>query len=412
MKLILKADHIIDGTVPSYDVSERDAVLIEDGRIIAIEKSEVFGSTPDAEVITVPGGTILPGFIEVHSHMHCSASPSAFEDLVNDSRNELIMRSVESVRMALLSGVTTMRDLGSRNEIAFDIKNAINTGIIPGPHLLVTGTPITTTGGHCHMFGTEADTLEEAVTAVRNQVKLGADWIKIMSTGGRFTPRTNPKMPQYTTEILKAVVQDAERLGIKVAAHCHGALGVKNCVDAGVHNLIHATWMSSDPGSGYDYDPDVADQIAEKNIYVDPTIATGALREERDPGWLARTLEGAFDDLDRRYEILRDMWDRGVKFVTGLDSGMNYMEFGDYAWVPRLMVEKLGISPTDAIVCGTRISAECLGIIEETGTVEPGKRADIVIVKGNASEDIKALHNVDTIIKSGMVIKKAGSTKF
>jgi imidazolonepropionase-like amidohydrolase len=282
MKLIVKAGRVIDGTGAAPDA--RDAVLIEDGRIAAVDRFEAIGVTSDAEVIDVPGGTVLPGFVEVHSHMHCSASPSAFDDLATDSHEALVARAVEAVRAALGSGVTTMRDLGSRNEIAFPIRSAIESGIVPGPHLMVAGTPITTTGGHCHMFGTEADSLDEVLTALRGQVKLGADWIKIMSTGGRFTPRTNPRMPQYPVEALRAAVVDAERLGVRVAAHCHAASGVRNCVEAGVHNLIHASWMSEDPEGGYDYDPAVADEIAEKGLYVDPTIAaTGALRELRGP---------------------------------------------------------------------------------------------------------------------------------
>ena len=408
MKLIVKAGRVIDGTGAKPDA--RNAVLIEDGRIAAVDRFEAVGVTSDAELIDVPGGTVLPGFVEVHSHMHCSASPTTFDDLATDSHEALIARAVEAVRAALGSGVTTMRDLGSRNEIAFPIRSAIESGIVPGPHLMVAGTPITTTGGHCHMFGTEADTLDEVLTALRGEVKLGADWIKIMSTGGRFTPRTNPRMPQYPVEVLRAAVADAERLGVRVAAHCHAASGVRNCVEAGVHNLIHASWMSEDPEGGYDYDPAVADEIAEKGLYVDPTIAaTGALRELRAPGWLERSLGSGFD-LERRYEILRDMWDRGVKFVTGLDSGMDFLRFDDYAWVPTLMVEKMGISPLDAIVSGTKTSAECLGVLDETGTLEPGKRADVVVVEGDASLDIRALHSVDTVIKAGKVVKRSGAS--
>ena len=408
MKVIVKAGRVIDGTGAKPDA--RNAVLIEDGRISAVDRFEAVGVTSDAELIDVPGGTVLPGFVEVHSHMHCSASASTFDDLATDSHEALVARAVEAVRAALGSGVTTMRDLGSRNEIAFPIRSAIESGIVPGPHLMVAGTPITTTGGHCHMFGTEADSLDEVLTALRGQVKLGADWIKIMSTGGRFTPRTNPRMPQYPVEVLRAAVVDAERLGVRVAAHCHAASGVRNCVEAGVHNLIHASWMSEDPEGGYDYDPAVADEIAEKGLYVDPTIAaTGALREVRAPGWLERNLGSGFD-LERRYEILRDMWDRGVKFVTGLDSGMDYLRFDDYAWVPTLMVEKMGISPLDAIVSGTKTSADCLGVLDEAGTLEPGKRADVVVVQGDASNDIRALLSVDTVIKAGKVVKRSGAS--
>lgn len=409
MKLVLKADRVIDGTgaapIPN------GALVIEKGRISQVISQDrlKLGEREEADVIEVKGGTIMPGFIEAHSHIHCSAETEAFRQVVTESDQVLLMRAVQAVRQALASGVTTMRDLGSKNQVALPIKRAIEDGIIPGPRLLVAGTPITTTGGHCHMFGTEADTLEEVVKAVRGQVKLGANWIKIMSTGGGFTPRTNVRAPQYPAETLRAAVQDAERLGVRVAAHCHATSGVRNCVEAGVHNLIHCSWLAADPSKVYDYDPAVADQIAEKGIYVDPTIATGYMAQLRDPQWAAARRQGNFmTEPQRRYEILRDMWDRGVKFVTGLDTGMVYVRFSDYAYTPQLMVEKMEISPMDAIVCCTRTTAECLGVLQETGTLEVGKSADVVIVNGDPLADIRALHSVNTIVKQGQVVKRRG----
>ena len=175
----------------------------------------------DAHILTVPGGSILPGFIEMHSHIHCSSEADAYEHITTESNETFLLRGTQAVRAALSSGVTTMRDLGSRNEVVFPLRQGISDGIIPGPRLLVAGTPITTTGGHCNMFGTEANTSAEVVKAIRNQFKLGADCIKIMSTGGGFTPGTNVRAPQYTSEVLKNAVDDADRLGLKVAAHCH-----------------------------------------------------------------------------------------------------------------------------------------------------------------------------------------------
>ena len=252
-----------------------------------------------------------------------------------------------------------MRDLGSRNEVILPIKSAIEDGIIPGPRLLAAGTPITTTGGHCNMFGTEADTAEEVVTAIRNQFKLGADCIKVMSTGGGFTPGTNVRAPQYPVETLKAAVADAERLGLRVAAHCHASAGVRNCVDAGIHNLIHCSWLAENEEDMYDYDTDYTDMIAEKGIYVDPTLALGRLNSLR--GRVRAGGGQGMGDPARRFEILRDMWDRGVKFVTGMDSGMTNANFDDFAYIPQVMVEEMHITPMEAIVCSTQTSAECLG---------------------------------------------------
>ena len=197
MKLVLKSDRLIDGTgagpVPNA------AVVVKDGRIAEVttqDKLEI-GEREEVEVIDASGGTLMPGFIEMHTHIHCSAQTDAYTHIMTESDETFIMRGVGAVRDALGSGVTTMRDLGSRNQVVLPIKAAVENGIIPGPRMVVAGTPITTTGGHCNMFGTEADTAEQVVSAIRNQFKLGADCIKIMSTGGGFTPGTNVRAPQY-----------------------------------------------------------------------------------------------------------------------------------------------------------------------------------------------------------------------
>ena len=273
MKLVLKAERLIDGT--GADPIVNAALAIEDGKITAVGTQDELHAPPgdDVDVVETNGCTILPGFIEMHSHMHCSAESDAYLHVTTDSDETLLMRGVQAVRAALTSGVTTMRDLGSKNQVAFPIKQAIQDGIIPGPRLMVAGTPITTTAGHCNMFGTEADTAEEVVQAIRRQFKQGADCIKIMSTGGGFTPGTNIRAPQYPVETLRAAVVDAERLNLRVAAHCHASAGVRNCVEAGVHNLIHCSWLAEDPADMFDYDTDVADMIAEKGLFVDPTLA-------------------------------------------------------------------------------------------------------------------------------------------
>ena len=404
MKYIIQSDRLIDGSgsIPA----QNGAIVIENDKISKIcATSELTEADKNqAEILSVPGGSILPGFIEMHSHIHCSSEADAYEHITTESNETFLLRGTQAVRSALSSGVTTMRDLGSRNEVVFPLKEGITNGIIPGPRLLVAGTPITTTGGHCNMFGTEANTSEEVVKAIRQQFKLGADCIKIMSTGGGFTPGTNVRAPQYSTDILKKAVNDAERLGLKVAAHCHAAEGVKNCVEAGIHNLIHCSWLASNPSELYDYDRDVADQIAEKGIYVDPTLALSHLNKLR--GRAIRPDSGAMRDPEKRFEILRDMWDRGVKFVTGMDSGMTNAHFDDFAYIPEVMVNNMYISPLEAITCATKTSAECLGMEDEIGTLEAGKSADVIVVNGNPLEDITKLHDVNTIISQGTLVKK------
>ena len=404
MKYIIQSDRLIDGS--GSTPLQKGAIVIEGDKISKICTSNELTEADknQAEVLSVPGGSILPGFIEMHSHIHCSSEADAYEHITTESNETFLLRGTQAVRAALSSGVTTMRDLGSKNEVVFPLREGINRGIVPGPRLLVAGTPVTTTGGHCNMFGTEANTSEEVVKAIRQQFKLGADCIKIMSTGGGFTPGTNVRAPQYSSEILKKAVNDAERLGLKVAAHCHAAEGVKNCVEAGIHNLIHCSWLSSNPSELYDYDRDVADQIAEKGIYVDPTLALSHLNKLR--GRAIRPDSGAMRDPEKRFEILRDMWDRGVKFVTGMDSGMTNAHFDDFAYIPEVMVKNMHISPLEAITCSTKTSAECLGMEEEIGTLEAGKSADVIVVNGDPSEDITKLHDINTIISQGTLVKR------
>ena len=404
MKLVLKADLLIDGA--GSDPVRNGAVVVKNGRIAEVTTQDALsiGEREDVEVIEVAGGALMPGFIEMHTHIHCSAQADAYTHITTESNETFIMRGVGAVRAALGSGVTTMRDLGSRNEVVLPIKAAVENGIIPGPRMVVAGTPITTTGGHCNMFGTEADTAEEVVTAIRRQFKLGADCIKVMSTGGGFTPGTNVRAPQYPVETLRAAVEDAERLNLRVAAHCHASAGVRNCVDAGIHNLIHCSWLAEREEDMYDYDTAYADMIAEKGIYVDPTLALGHLNNLR-----GRDRSGGgqgMGDPARRFEILRDMWDRGVKFVTGMDAGMTNANFDDFAYIPQVMVEEMGITPMEAIVCSTQTSAECLGLEDEIGTLEAGKSADVLIINGDPSSDITALHDVNTIVSQGAVVKR------
>ena len=406
MKLVLKADRLIDGS--SSKVIPNAAVVIEGETISKVcsqsELTEI--ELAEARVIDSSGGTLMPGFIEMHSHIHCSAESDAYTHITTETNETFLLRGSQAVRSSLSSGVTTMRDLGSKNEVVFPLRQSIEEGIIPGPRLLVAGTPITTTGGHCNTFGTEADSSEQVVRAIRNQFKLGADHIKIMSTGGGFTPGTNVRAPQYDWTTLRDAVKDAERLGLKMAAHCHATEGVRNCVNAGIHNLVHCSWLSENPEELYDYDPEVADQIAEKGIYVDPTLALSHLNKLR--GRVKTPDSGAMADPERRFEILRDMWHRGVKFVTGMDSGMTNAHFDDFAYIPEVMVNSMGISPMEAITCATKTSSECLGRDNEIGTITPGKSADVLIINGDPSVKIEALHNVDTIVARGTVIKESG----
>jgi len=168
--------------------------------------------------------------------------------------------------------------------------------------------------------------------------------------------------------------------------------------------LIHCSWLSENSSEMFDYDPEITNQIVEKGLFLDPTLAIDRLNQIRDPE--RYKIRSVIKDPVKRFEILKDMWGKGVKFVTGMDSGMINAKFDDFAVIPQVMVEDLGVSNMEAIICSTKTSADCLGILKETGTLEPGKSADIIVVKGNPLDDIKLLSNVENIILKGKIIKR------
>jgi imidazolonepropionase-like amidohydrolase len=252
------ANEAVDGWLVDH------AVVVEGDRIASVvPKSSLPTDIKNtATVFELGDVSLLPGLIDAHCHMHCSATIDAQERAMTEDVPRLTMRAVTAMRKALLAGTTTIRDLGTRNEVAFPVRDAVQSGVIPGPRMLLAGTPITITAGHCWFFGTEADSTEDVITAVRTQVRLGANVIKMMATGGMFTPTANPRRPQYPVETLAAAVSEAERMGIQIVAHTLSANGVQNCVEAGIHNLIHARWYDMDPDAELDYRPDVVKRMA------------------------------------------------------------------------------------------------------------------------------------------------------
>ncbi len=391
------------------------AVRIEDGKIGGIVRTVDLPADieDNADVIRLGNVSLMPGLVDAHCHMHCSATADAQALALaeKDDIQRLTMRAVTAMRKAVLAGTTTVRDIGSRNEVAFPIKQAIKEGAIPGPRLLATGTPITITAGHCWFFGTQADTADEVAKAVRNQVRQGADAIKIMSTGGMFTPTANPRLPQYSAETLAVAVREAARSGITVAAHCLSAAGVKNCVEANVHNLIHARWLSQDPSKGLEFDLDTAKRMADQGQWVDPTIGHGMLgreataRGEAPPRAIHWSVAATNVSDEAHNEVLNQMHDVGVRFVSGLDMGMPHGTHDRSAANAWAHVEQLGWGTWDALRLSTIDTAEALGIDAEIGTITPGKVADLAAFDGDPAENIRDMDRASTVIQNGNVIK-------
>jgi imidazolonepropionase-like amidohydrolase len=393
----LLARRLFDGSgAPAIE----DAFLrVEDGRIAAVGRRAELGSTV-AGARDLGDVTLLPGLVNMHTHLTCSGSFTVLADAMHDSYETKMLRAVENARASLLSGVTTIRDCGTLNPIVFAIREASRQGLIVAPHVWASGEVLTSTGGHCYFFGVECDSVEDVIRAVRRQVKAGADYIKVMATGGGLTPNTNPREAQFGPAEMLAIVEDSARIGKYVAAHCHGTPGVRNALNARVRTIEHCSFMVPTP-AGVQYEQPLADGIAEAGIYVCPTIGVGERNRQR----LAQLGQPSPTQATRelRLESMRRLWQSGVQFVSGNDAGMMLTGFDDFQLDLELLVEHIGLSASEAIQTATGKAAEAIGS-QEFGVLAPGRRADIIAARGNALDDIGALRDLALIMKSGVAV--------
>ena len=409
-KSIFKAKRVANADVSGW--LDDHAVVVEDGVITAVEPSANVSSAGDSyEVHDLGDVSLLPGLVDAHSHMHCSATHDAQALAMSENDQQLTIRATNNMRKAVLAGTTTIRDLGSRNEVAFAVRQMIEDGHVPGPRLLLAGTPITITAGHCWFFGTEADTEAQVRTAIRNQVKLGANVIKVMATGGMFTPTANPRTPQYSVEVLKAAVEEAHRMNVPIVTHTLSAQGVRNVVEAGVDQLIHARWYHSDPNQGLDYTPDTVKQMVDQGQWVDPTIGHHLLGIEAkargeigpmDPHWAVSFKVVPEAD---HVETLNKMHDAGVRFTTGLDMGMTYGTHDRSAANAWAFVETLGWANWKAINAATAGTAEALGLVKQIGSLQAGMFADMAAFAGDPAQNIRDMDQASTVVQSGRLLK-------
>lgn len=411
-KSIFKAKRVANESVSGW--LDDHAVIVEDGIITTVEPSANVPANGDGgtyEVFDLGDVSLLPGLVDAHCHMHCSATHDAQALAMRESDQQLTIRATNNMRKAVLAGTTTIRDLGSRNEVAFAVRQMIENGHVPGPRLLLAGTPITITAGHCWFFGTEADTTDQVRTAIRTQVKLGANVIKMMATGGMFTPTANPRKPQYSVETLKAAVEEAHRMNVPIVTHTLSAQGVRNVVEAGVDHLIHARWYDADPDKGLDYDPDTVKKMADQGQWLDPTIGHHLLGQEArargeigpvPPHW---SVSNKLVDESEHVETLMKMRDEGVRFTTGLDMGMAYATHDRSAASSWAFVETFGWPNWKAIHAATAGTAEALGLAEKVGSLKSGLVADIAAFGGDPARNIRDMDRAETVVQSGRLLK-------
>lgn len=398
---LLRADLVLTGR-PGESFAPGE-VLIDGTQIAHVGPRGSAQEVPGTEVVELPGCTLLPGMIDSHVHIGFDRAVDPGTRRSAESDAHLLLRMAENCRKLLSAGVTSARDLGGRGFLEVELRDAIEAGLAVGPHLVVATRPITNTGGHCWYMGGEADN-EEAIRAVaRENFRAGADLLKIMVTGGNMTPvGAPPWLAQFTAAQIKVAVDEAAMRGKTVAAHAHGTAGIANAVEAGVSTIEHCSFQGPEGiGAPVRIDMAVVGRIAERGIYVCPTVSgvVWKLKDDLGEEWLGSWL--------KRLSSIRDA---GVRMVAGTDSGFaargveNRMD--DY--VSSLeMFALAGWSNAGVIEAATVLAAQACGVGEVAGSLDPGKRADLIAVRGNPLSRLADLRRLELVMVSGRQVTQA-----
>lgn len=404
--VILKAARIIDGT--GKQAINNGSIVITDNKITAIGKNVPVPS--GAKVVNLGDATLMPGFIDSHTHIigRVLGDPEGGNARFRDYDSFGAILAVNNARKTLMAGFTTIRNVGAGKFDDLAIKKAINEGWIVGPRMLTAAHSLGITGGHCDENGYKpgmvdgnfktgiADGLQQVRAAVRYQIKYGADVIKTCATGGVLSEGDAVGVQQYTFEELKVMVDEAHQHERKVAAHAHGTEGIKVATRAGVASIEHGSFL----------DVEGAKLMKEKGTYLVPTLMAGEAVENLTKNGFLKDYRGekALAAAKAMRNAIKLAVQYDVPVALGTDSGV--IPHGTNGREFYLMVEWGGMKPLDAITAGTSNAAKLLGVDKMTGSLEVGKHADIVAVKGNPLNDIKLLQNVGFVMKNGHIYKE------
>jgi imidazolonepropionase-like amidohydrolase len=401
--LVLKAGALLD--VRQGRLLPNHALLIEGDRIKAVGPTEVvLAHAPrGTPVLDLDRLTVLPGLIDMHVHLTANPEHAGYRALSVSVPREALHGAANAWR-TLQAGFTTVRNLGASGYADVALRDAIAEGDVPGPRMLVSGPALGITGGHCdnnllapefkHKAEAVADGPWAARAKVREVVKYGADLIKVCATGGVLSKGDHPGTQQYTFEELQAIVEEAHKLGRKVAAHAHGAEGIKAAIRAGVDSIEHASLIDEE---GLRLARERGTYLV-MDIYNDDFI----LQHGERVGMLPEALEKERQIGQLQRENFARAVRAGVRIAFGTDAGV--YPHGDNAKQFAYMV-KYGMTPVDAIRSATIWAAELLGWSDRVGALEPGKFADLVAVEGNPLEDITLLERVTFVMRGSVVVK-------
>ena len=407
--IVIHAGTLIDGV--SKVGRSQMSILIHDDRITAVTPG--FVSPAGAEIVDLSGQVVLPGLIDCHVHItHQSDGGNPVAEKVTRTAFDDAFRSVAYANATLLAGFTSARDVGADPDVVIALKKAINSGAIPGPRLWVAGPPLGPTGGHSdpangldpeisgtHFADWIVDSPEQGRAVVRRLHRMGVDLIKIMPSGGVLSIGDNPNGQLMADDEIKAVIDTAHSLGLKVAAHAHGKLAIDRAIALGVDSIEHGSFADADSYA----------QMKARGTYLVPTLLVAqtaieiarAHPEQLNPSSAAKALVVG----PRVQKNLGDAYRAGVKIAFGTDQGL--APHGPNAREFALMVQA-GMTPRDAIAAATTSAADLIGDTDDVGSIQPGRYADIIAVSGNPLADVTQLEHVQFVMKAGHIYKADG----
>jgi imidazolonepropionase-like amidohydrolase len=402
----IRAGQLFDGT--GENLAAGVTIIVRDGRIVEVGPRVQVPA--GAEVIDLTGWTVLPGFIDMHTHLTSDPTDGFADRRFREFPGYSALLGAKNARLTLLAGFTTVRNVGAAEFADIALKSAINDGIAIGPRMFTAGKSLGITGGHCDTGGFRPDLREEpgieqgiangpdeVRAAVRYQVKYGADWIKTCATAGVLSAGTEIGPAQYTQAELDVMVETATMLNRRVVAHAHGNQGIRTAIRAGVASVDHGSVL----------DDETIRMMRERGTFLVPTMMAfeyvyEAARDGRLAPWSAIK---AREVTPTARESHRKAISGGVRMAFGTDAGV--FPHGTNADEFRLLVAA-GMTPARALLSATREAADLLGQLHDFGTITAGRRADIIAVRGNPLQDVELLKDVGFVMKDGVVYKRDG----
>jgi imidazolonepropionase-like amidohydrolase len=407
---------IVGGTVFDAvhgEVIRNGVVCIEDDHITAVgSASAVSAGGRDLQVIDATGHFVMPGMMDCHVHLLSSGAPDYASRAMKELLPYTAIRGAANAKILLEMGYTTVRDVGAMGYGNIALRQAIEDGLVPGPRIVAAGHSLSVPGGHGDSYfrpevHVQRDGLingpEEARRAVRELVKMRADIIKLLVTGGVMTDGSDVGLLQWATDELHAAIAQAHQLGRRVAGHCHGAAGVKEAIKAGLDTVEHGTLL----------DEEAIALMKQHDTYYVPTlvapfhICAGGTAS----GIPAYAVHKSRLVMERHQSSVRQAHEAGVKIAMGTDCGTPLNVAGKNALELELLTQN-GLSPAEALMATTRVAAEAIGIDDQVGTLAPGQQADIILVHGDPLADIQVLQQAERIawvLKAGMIVKSAAA---